>query len=122
MFIDVVGILLTVIIVSPRYWFIVLPLCFAESALTILISMVLESNITEVIAGGIFTTVAGLNNKNFLLILSPLFFLMLGLGLHKDKKIPWLDLINPIANFKRPWPALMIKTSLFRIMVIYLLN
>ncbi|WP_296971102.1 hypothetical protein [Tepidanaerobacter sp. EBM-38] len=122
MFIDVVGILLTVIIVSPRYWFIVLPLCFAESALTILISMVLESNITEVIAGGIFTTVAGPNNKNFLLILSPLFFLMLGLGLHKDKKIPWLDLINPIANFKRPWPALMIKTSLFRIMVIYLLN
>ena len=122
MFIDVVGILLTVIIVSPRYWFIVLPLCFAESALTILISMVLESNITEVIAGGIFTTVAGPNNKNFLLILSPLFFLMLGLGLHKDKKIPWLDLINPIANFKRPWPALMIKTSLLRIMVIYLLN
>lgn len=122
MFIDVVGILLTVIIVSPRYWFIVLPLCFAESALTILISMVLELNITEVIAGGIFTTVAGPNNKDFFLMLSPLFFLMLGLGLHKDKRIPWLDLINPVADFKRPWPALMIKTSLFRIMVIYLIN
>ncbi|WP_213975489.1 hypothetical protein [Tepidanaerobacter acetatoxydans] len=122
MFIDVVGILLTVIMISPRYCFIVLLLCFMESVLTILISMVLESNITEVIAGGIFTTVAGPNNKDFFLILSPLFFLMLGLGLHKDKKIPWIDLINPIADFKSPLPALMIKTSLFRIMVIYLLN
>ncbi|AEE91517.1 conserved membrane protein of unknown function [Tepidanaerobacter acetatoxydans Re1] len=122
MFIDVVGILLTVIIISPRYCFIVLLLCFMESVFTILISMVLESNITEVIAGGIFTTVAGPNNKDFFLILSPLFFFMLGLGLHKDKKIPWIDLINPIADFKSPLPALMIKTSLFRIMVIYLIN
>lgn len=121
MFVDVVGILLTVIIVSPRYWLIVLLLCFAESAFTVFISMALESSVTEVIAGGIFTTVTGSYSNNLFLIISPLFFLLLGLGLHRDKRIPWLDLINPIADFKRPLSVLMIKTALFRMLIISLL-
>ncbi len=122
MFVDIIGILLTVVIVSPRYWFIVLLLCFVESTFTVLISMALESSITEVVAGGIFTKVTGSNSNNLFLIISPLFFLLLGLGLHQNRKIPWLDLINPIADFKRPLPVLMIKTALFRMMIISLLN
>ena len=51
MFVDLIGVLLTVIIVSIRYWFVVLLLSFFESTFTLLISMVLESRITEVIAG-----------------------------------------------------------------------
>lgn len=122
MFVDIVGILLTVIIVSPRYWWIVLLLCFAESALTVLISMALESSITEVIAGGIFTTVTGSYSNNLFLILGPVSLFLFGLGLHRGRKIPWLDLINPIADFKRPLPVLMIKTALFRMLIIYLLS
>ncbi|NLZ53039.1 MAG: hypothetical protein GX892_07825 [Thermoanaerobacteraceae bacterium] len=122
MFVDLIGIFLTVIIVSPRYWLIVLLLSFIESTFTVLISMALESSITEVIAGGIFTTITGSFNNNLITIFSPLFLLFIGLGLHRDEKIPWLDLINPIADFKRPAPALMIKTALCRILIISLLS
>jgi hypothetical protein len=122
MFVDIIGILLTVMIVSPRYWFIVLMLCFAESVFMVLFSAALESSITEVVAGGIFTTVTLTDSKLFHLMLSPVFFFLLGWGLHKERRIPWLDLINPIADFKRPLPVLMIKTALFRIMIILLLK
>ncbi|HHV18946.1 MAG TPA: hypothetical protein GXZ27_08845 [Thermoanaerobacterales bacterium] len=122
MFVDVVGVLLTVIIVSPRYWYIVLILCFAESFLTVLISMALESSITEVVAGGIFTTVTMKNSNIFHLMISPIFLLLLGWGLHRARRIPWLDLINPVAEFKSPLPVLMMKTALYRIMIIILLS
>jgi len=122
MFVDLIGIFLTVVIVSPRYWFIVLLLSFIESTFTVLISLALELSITEVIAGGIFSTVTGSNINNLITILGPLFILLFGLGLHRDEKIPWLDFINPVADFKRPVPALMIKTALCRILIISLLN
>ena len=122
MFVDLIGILLTVIIVSLRYWFIVLLISFIESTFTILISTALETSITEVIAGGIFTTVTGPSNNYFIMLLSPLFLLLFGLGLHRNEKIPWLDLINPVADFKRPVAVLMIKTALCRMLIISLLS
>ncbi len=121
MLIDAVGILLTVLIVSPRYCFIVLLLCFAELTVTVLLSMILELNVTEVVAGGIFTTIAGSGSNNLFMILSPLFFLLFGLGLYGGK-VPWLDLINPIAAFKRPLPVLMIKTALFRMIIVFCMS
>ena len=121
MFVDLIGVLLTVIIVSIRYWFVVLLLSFFESTFTLLISMVLESRITEVIAGGIFTTITFFPENFLIMFLGPLFFLLLGLGLHKKDKIPWIDLINPISTYKRPLPVLMIKTALCRILIIFLL-
>ncbi|HHY41408.1 MAG TPA: hypothetical protein GX514_00935 [Thermoanaerobacterales bacterium] len=122
MFVDLIGIFLTVIIVSPRYWFIVLLLSFIESAFTVLISMALQSSITEVVAGGIFTTVTGSFNNNLITIICPFLLLLFGIGLHRAEKIPWLDLLNPIADFKRPLPVLMIKTALCRILIISLLS
>jgi len=122
MFIDLIGIFLTVIIVSLRYWFVVLLLSFIESTFTVLISMALESTITEVVAGGIFTTVTASSNNNLIMLLSPLFLLLFGLSLHRNEKIPWLDLINPISDFKMPVPVLMIKTALCRMLIITLLN
>ena len=121
MLIDAVGILLTVLIVNPRYCFIVLLLCFAELTVTVLLSMILELNVTEVVAGGIFTTIAGSGSNNLFMILSPLFFLLFGLGLYGGK-VPWLDLINPIAAFKRPLPVLMIKTALFRMIIVFCMS
>ena len=73
MFVDIVGLLLTVLIVSPRYWLIVLFIGFAELIFNILLSMTLELNITQVIAGGIFTSITGSSSNRFQ-ILSPLFF------------------------------------------------
>jgi len=122
MFVDLIGIFLTVIIVSIRYWFVVLLLSFVESAFTVLISIALESSVTEVIAGGIFTTISVTPNNNIIMLLGPLFLLLFGLGLHKNEKIPWIDLINPISDFKRPVPVIMIKTALCRILIISILK
>jgi len=97
-------------------------LSFVESTFTVLISMALESSVTEVIAGGIFTTITVSPDNGFVVLLGPLFLLLFGLGLHKNEKIPWIDLINPIADFKRPVPALMIKTALCRLLILSMLN
>ncbi|MDD4569845.1 MAG: hypothetical protein PHE70_06970 [Tepidanaerobacteraceae bacterium] len=122
MFVDVIGLLLTIIIVSPRYWITVLSICFVDLALTVLISITLESNIIGVTAGGIFTSFVGFNNKNLFQLFGPFLYLLFGIGLHKDKKIPWLDLINPFSDFCKPIPILMIKTAIFRILIISLLG
>lgn len=121
MFVDIVGLLLTVLIVSPRYWLIVLFIGFAELIFNILLSMTLELNITQVIAGGIFTSITGSSSNRFQ-ILSPLFFLLIGWGLCENKRIPLLNLINPMAYFKKPWPSLLIKTAIFRLLIVFLIN
>ncbi len=122
MHIDVIGILLTGLIVNPRYCFVILLLCFIEMVSTVLLSTVLSSGLTRVVAGGIFSTVYGVDVNNLFMILSPLFFLLLGFGLYGNEKILWLDFINPIAILKKPLPTLLIKTALFRIVVICFIN
>lgn len=117
MFIDIVGILLTILIVSPRYWFIVLIISCVELFFSILFSLALKANITEVIAGGVFNFVASSGGMNvFLQLLGPIFLLLFGFGLNNSRKIPWIDLLNPLSDFKRPWPVMMIKTAIFRAM------
>lgn len=122
MFIDIVGIFLTIIMVNIRYWFMVLLICLCELMLSFLLSISLQSNINQVIAGGIFNHVIGSEGKHLLsTLLGPLFFLCLGLGLLDFKKLRWIDLVNPISDFKEPWPIIMMKTAVFRIVVIAML-
>ena len=120
MFVDIVGILLTIIIISPRYWFFVLSICLFELIFTILISMALELSISKVIAGGIFTSINQSNSKYFFQMISPLFFLVLGFAIHTNKNVKWSDLINPFANLSSPLSILIIKTSIFRIITLTL--
>lgn len=117
MFVDVIGIILTVLIVSPRYWFIVLFISSIELLFTIFFSMVLQGGVTEVIAGGIFSWMARSNGTDIIQLFCPFLFFMLGLGALKNTKIFWLDLLNPLACFKKPWPVMMIKISILRIAV-----
>jgi len=121
MFIDIVGILLTVIVVNARYWYIVLIICLGELLLSVLASIAFTSNITEVIAGGIFTHMAVFEGKMFVPFLAPLFLLLLGVGLQDFKSMRWIDVINPITDYKRPWPILIMKTAAFRIAFIIML-
>ena len=106
MYIDIIGIILTVIVVSPKYW-------YMEVILSIFLSTALQSKVTEVIAGGIFTTIN--ESRSFIHLLGPLFLLFTGIGMMDDRKIPWIDLINPISMYRRPWPIIMIKTAIFRL-------
>ncbi|WP_422443845.1 hypothetical protein [Thermoanaerobacterium sp. DL9XJH110] len=117
MLIDIIGILLTILIISPRYWNIVFLISCADLLFSVCISLVLQSRITEVIAGGIFSSITWPGGKSFLTILGPLFLLTIGLGLAGPKEIPWLDLINPLAGFRKPWPVIMIKLAVFRMLV-----
>lgn len=112
MYIDVIGVILTVLIVSPKYWYVVMILSFADVMLTIFLSTTLQSRVTEVIAGGLFTTIN--DGSSFTYILGPSILLLAGIGMMKDRNIPWLDMINPLSSYRRPWPILMIKTSIFR--------
>ena len=54
MYIDTIGIILTIILVSLRYWLIVLSICASELILSFLLCLALKLNVVEVIAGGIF--------------------------------------------------------------------
>lgn len=117
MFIDLIGLLLTVLIVSPQYWYIVIILSFLELVLSIFFSMVSDVSVIEVIAGGIFNTILQVPEKQLLLFSGPIFFLILGFCLQDFRKFHWSDMINPLVNYKQPWPTLMIKMSLFRIAV-----
>lgn len=122
MYIDIVGILLTIIIVSPRYWFMVLFICASELILSVFLSIALQLNVTEVIAGGIFTSVILEGKKNYIQLISPAIFFITCIGLQDMRRIPWLDLINPLAGFRRPLPVLILKTAFFRILIYLFLN
>ncbi|MGI6485738.1 MAG: hypothetical protein ACOX15_05355 [Tepidanaerobacteraceae bacterium] len=119
MYIDTIGIILTIILVSPRYWLIVLSICASELILSFLLCLALKLNVVEVIAGGIFTSFI-FEEKNYIQLISPAIFLISSLTLQDMRMIPWLDLINPLAGFKKPWHILFLKTSIFRL-IIYLL-
>ncbi len=116
MYIDIVGILLTIIIVSPRYWFMVLFICASELVLSVFLFIALQLNVTEVIAGGIFSSVVLEGKQNYVQLISPVIFFITCLCLQDMRRIPWLDLINPLAAFKKPWHILILKTSFFRIL------
>lgn len=120
MYIDFVGIILTILIISPVHWINVLVISFLELLFSIFISIVFQNNVTEVIAGGIFTSMT-LSNKSFeLQIISPILFLLLGLGRIGIKNVPWFDLLNPLSYFKNnPWSIMLIKISIFKILVLY---
>ncbi|HHY04027.1 MAG TPA: hypothetical protein GX534_02410 [Thermoanaerobacterales bacterium] len=120
MYIDFVGIILTVLIISPVHWINVLVISFLELLFSIFISIVFQNNVTEVIAGGIFTSMT-LSNKSFeLQIISPILLLLLGLGRIGIKNVPWFDLLNPLSYFKNnPWSIMLIKISIFKILVLY---
>lgn len=118
MFLDITGILLTILIVSPRYWFIVLVISVMELVFSICITTAFHYGVTEVIAGGIFSSIVWTpGDKEFLQLLGPTFLLITGAGLLKHSNIFWLDLINPMAAYKRPWPVMMIKTAIFRLII-----
>jgi len=73
-----------------------------------------------VIAGGIFSSIAwSSGGKDLLQLVSPVFLFITGAGLLRHTKISWIDLINPVAGYKKPWPMLMIKTAIFRLIVFF---
>lgn len=121
MSVDIIGTLLSILLVSIRYWYIVLVVCSFELLLTILLSLVIDENITQVIAGGIFSTIEFPGGKSILPILSSLFVLGIALA-HLDKKIiRWIDMFNPFADFKKPWPIIMLKTAIYKIIFFILI-
>lgn len=118
MFLDIIGTLLTILIISPRYWFIVIVISITELAFSILITTALSFGVTEVIAGGIFSSITwNSTGKNFLYLVSPAFLFIIGAGLLKHNKISWIDMINPLAGFRKPWPVIMIKMAVFRLII-----
>jgi len=118
MFIDVVGTLLTIILVSLRYWWMVLTVSALEIMLSLLLSIAVKTNITEIIAGGVFTTMKFSEQKLFFQLFCPIFLFMLGLSLIDFRRVRWIDIINPISKFKKPWPVILIKTAFLKILVI----
>lgn len=120
MFLDITGIIFTVLIVSPRYWFLVLSISLIELIFSIFIIIVFHFGVTEVIAGGIFSSIVWTpGKKEFLQLVGPLFLLITGLGSLNRNEILWFDLINPLASYKKPWPVMMIKTAIFRLIVFF---
>jgi len=118
MFIDVIGTLLTIILVSPRYWWIVLTVSTIEIMLSLFLSIAVETSVTEIIAGGIFTTITFSEPRNIFQLFCPMFLFLVGLSFLDSKRLRWIDLINPISEFKKPWPVIIIKTAAFQILVI----
>lgn len=116
MYLDLVGLVLTILIVSPRYWYLVVVISFFDIILSVFLSIALWTQVTEVIAGGIFTTINDGGSITYLL--GPILLLIAGIGMIINmEKIHWWDLINPFSSYRRPLPVMMIKTSLFRIAV-----
>lgn len=121
MFLDIIGNLLTIIIISPRYWFIVLAVSASELIFSLLLTTAMSLKVTEVIAGGIFSSIKwNSTGAEFLYLASPFFLFFIGIGLLNNYKISWLDVINPLSDFKRPWPVIMIKMAIFRLIIFIL--
>ena len=90
---------------KPRYCFIVLLLCFAELTVTVLLSMILELNVTEVVAE-VFLLLLRSGSNNLFMILAILFVIWIG-----PTEEGAVAGYQSIAAFKRPLPVLMIKTA-----------
>ncbi|ADL08017.1 hypothetical protein [Thermosediminibacter oceani] len=122
MFLDIVGMLLTILIVSPVYMGRVFLICLFANFLDILTAMVFNTQVTEVIAGGIFSSINYYGGNILVPYLSPLVLILIGAGLQgRDGIILW-DLINPSATYKRPWPFLFLKVGIARILILYFLG
>jgi hypothetical protein len=89
-----------------------------ELGLFVSISTALSLKVTEVIAGGIFSSITwNSSGKDILYLIDPLFLFTIGFGLLKHDKVSWIDAVNPFACFKKPWPVIMIKISIFRLLI-----
>ncbi|HEY8362949.1 MAG TPA: hypothetical protein VIK77_08710 [Tissierellaceae bacterium] len=122
MFLDIIGILLTILIVSPKYIGRVFSICIIANLLDIFAAMVFNSQITEVISGGIFSSINYYGGNIVVPYFSPLVLILIGLGLKSKDTVTFWDFINPIATYKRPWPYLFCKVGVARILILYFLG
>jgi hypothetical protein len=122
MFLDFIGIFLTTLIVSPKYFAQVILVCFFANIIDILAAMVFNSQVTEVISGGIFSSINYLGSNIVLPYFSPLILILIGLGLKNGDSISFWRFINPFAKYKRPWPLIFLKVGVARILVLYILG
>lgn len=118
MFIDVIGTLFTILLVSPRYWWIVSIVSVLDVLFSIILTVVLSVNVTEIVAGGIFTTINMTEPKVIYQLIPSIFFFLIGLSLIEPRRLRWIDTVNPLSEFKKPWPVIMIKTSIFKILIL----
>ncbi|MFO7152750.1 MAG: hypothetical protein DIU66_005860 [Bacillota bacterium] len=120
MFLDFIGIFLTTLIVNPRYFLKVILVGFIANIIDILAAIVFDSQVTEVISGGIFSSVNYLGNNILVPYFCPLILISIGLGLKNGESIDFWRFINPLASYKRPWPIIFLKVGLARILVLYI--
>lgn len=121
MFLDFIGIFLTALIVSPRYFVHVTIICFFANFIDILVAIAFNSQVTGVISGGIFSSINYLDSNLVLPYFSPLILILIGLGLINGDSISAWRFINPFARYKRPWPFVFLKVGIARILVLYIL-
>ncbi|MGB9813836.1 MAG: hypothetical protein ACPLRZ_08105 [Thermovenabulum sp.] len=122
MYMDIIGLILTVFFINLKYWYIVISLSIFEILFEFLLFFALDAQITQVTAGGIFSRIS-YYNANFLLKWAiPLFFIVLGFIFADRRDIDIIKIIDPTAKFKSPLPLILVKFGLARIIILLFLN
>lgn len=122
MFVDLIGLILTVLFINFNYWYILLLLTFAGVIFEFLLFTTLNMKIIKVSAGGIFSEIVLNNSVYNLNWVIPVIFIVLGLFFMDRKDIDVIKILDPSAKYNKPVPVLLIKYGLARILIILLMN